>query len=127
MERLTHERSNGIKSGYWSPNKKQELVDRLAKYEDTGLTTEEIMDGKILTGWIPVEERLPDLHKEMDSDGDYYMISDPVLITYDGGKIGISEYEIDDGCQCIWNDLYEEIDVIAWMPLPEPYKEPGNE
>lgn len=30
MERLTHKRENGIKRGYWSPNKKQELVDRLA-------------------------------------------------------------------------------------------------
>ncbi len=28
MERLTHKRENGIKRGYWSPNKKQELVDR---------------------------------------------------------------------------------------------------
>ena len=34
MERLTHKRENGIKRGYWSPNKKQELVDRLAMYED---------------------------------------------------------------------------------------------
>ena len=28
MERLTHKRENGIKRGYWSPNKKQEFVDR---------------------------------------------------------------------------------------------------
>lgn len=42
MERLTHKRNNGIKEGYWSPNKKDELVTRLAQYEDTGLTPEEI-------------------------------------------------------------------------------------
>ena len=42
MERLTHKRANGIKEGYWSPNKKQELVDTLAAYEDTGLTAEQI-------------------------------------------------------------------------------------
>lgn len=36
MERLTHKRvSGGISTGYWSPAKKQELVDRLAMYEDT--------------------------------------------------------------------------------------------
>lgn len=35
VERLTHKRANGIKDGYWSPNKKQELLDRLAEYEDT--------------------------------------------------------------------------------------------
>lgn len=32
----------------------------LKKYEDTGLTPDEIMDGKLLSGWIPVEERLPE-------------------------------------------------------------------
>lgn len=46
MERLTHRRMNGIKEGYWPPNKKQELVDRLAEYEDTGLTPEQIMELK---------------------------------------------------------------------------------
>lgn len=42
MERLTHKRANGIKDGYWSPNKKQELIDRLAEYEETGMTPEDI-------------------------------------------------------------------------------------
>ena len=40
MSRLTHKRNNGIKEGYWSPNKKEELVQRLAEYEDTGLDPE---------------------------------------------------------------------------------------
>ena len=42
MKRLTHIRVNGMKSGFWSPNKKGELVDRLAQYEDIGLEPEEI-------------------------------------------------------------------------------------
>lgn len=42
MERLTHKRNNGIKDGYWSPNKKDELVARLAQYENTGLTPEDL-------------------------------------------------------------------------------------
>ena len=46
MKRLTFYRSNGIKEGHWSPSKKQELVDRLAGYEDTGLTPPEIMELK---------------------------------------------------------------------------------
>lgn len=50
MERLTHKRENGIKRGYWSPNRKQELVDRLAMYEDR-----EEKDR-----WIPISERLPE-------------------------------------------------------------------
>ena len=34
----------------------QEVIDRLAAYEDTGLTPEEIQQMR----WIPVEERLPE-------------------------------------------------------------------
>lgn len=33
MSRLTHERVNGIKTGYWSPAKKEELVQRLGQIE----------------------------------------------------------------------------------------------
>ena len=42
MERLTAPRCSGIKSGYWSTAKKEELVQRLGQYDDTGLTPEEI-------------------------------------------------------------------------------------
>ena len=36
QERMTSERVNGIKSGYWSPARKEELVQRLAEYENIG-------------------------------------------------------------------------------------------
>lgn len=42
MDRLTAQRCSGIESGYWSTAKKDELVQRLGQYEDTGLTPEEI-------------------------------------------------------------------------------------
>lgn len=42
MKRLTHERCNGIKTGYWSPEKKDELVKALAEYENTRLTPDQI-------------------------------------------------------------------------------------
>lgn len=48
MSRLTHKRNNGIKEGYWSPNKKEELVQRLAEYEDTGLDPEQVQQLKEL-------------------------------------------------------------------------------
>lgn len=32
MERLTHERVNGIKTGYWSAATKEVLVQKLAAY-----------------------------------------------------------------------------------------------
>ncbi len=42
MERLTHERVNGIKTGYWSAATKEALVQRLAAYENTGLEPEDM-------------------------------------------------------------------------------------
>ena len=74
MERLTHERNNGIKTGYWSPNKKEDLLSRLAEYENTGLTPAQIQEiDKLYLAlcreltelrkrqqWIPVSEKLPE-------------------------------------------------------------------
>ena len=42
MERLTHERVNGIKMGYWSAATKEALVQKLAAYENTGYEPDEI-------------------------------------------------------------------------------------
>lgn len=64
MQRLTHERANGIKSGYWSAAKKEELVQRLAAYEDTGLEPEEVIELKKLV----VESGLNELHKQVEKD-----------------------------------------------------------
>ena len=41
-ERLTSVRVSGIKTGYWSAQKKEELVQRLGEYEDLGYTPEEL-------------------------------------------------------------------------------------
>lgn len=114
MERLTHPRSSGIKTKYWSPNKKDELVERLTAYEDTDLTPQEIYSlkaGTILkalrTEWIPVEERLPE-------DGTY-------LCTLDGELCGLDE-PFTGMCGIENGKWDEEGCVIAWMPLPEPYQ-----
>ena len=48
MERLTHERVNGIKTGYWSASTKEFLTQRLGAYEDIGLMPAEIKDLKLL-------------------------------------------------------------------------------
>ena len=42
MKRLTLERVNGIKTGYWSPAKKEELIERLSQYEDLGYDPEDL-------------------------------------------------------------------------------------
>lgn len=81
---------------------------QLKKYEDTGLMPEEIMDGKLLTGWIPVEERLP-----VTDDGYAH-----IMVSMDDGFVCTTDYTDRDGFE-LWADSGE---VIAWMPLPEPYK-----
>ena len=42
MGRLTAQRMNGIKSGYWSLAKKDELIQRLGEYEDMGLEPDQL-------------------------------------------------------------------------------------
>ena len=105
MERLTHKRENGIKRGYWSPNKKQELVDRLAK------------DTNVLGKWIPISARLPE-------DESYILVSFenasmPDIARYEENDEGGTFYPGDDEKSYSSYGIF----VNAWMPLPEPYRE----
>lgn len=113
MERLTHKRENGIKRGYWSPNKKQELVDRLAMYEDR----EDAKDTNVLGKWIPISEHLPE-------DESYILVSFenatmPDIARYEENDEGGTFYPGDDEKSYSSYGLF----VNAWMPLPEPYKQ----
>ncbi len=109
MSRLTQKRVNGIKMGYWSTSKKDELVARLAEYEDTGLEPADVLQLKRESEerrWIPVTDRLPE-------DGYYLATLDGELVNQEEAFTGMSG--IENGK---WD---EEGCVIAWMPLPEPY------
>lgn len=83
IERLTHKRVNGIKKGYWSPNKKQELVGALAVYENTGMTPEQIQE---------LKER--DTAKEPQYEGDGYYEGELVYDTWICSNCG-ERYEVD--------------------------------
>lgn len=84
-------------------------IKKLAAYEDTGLTPQEIMDGKMLTGWIPVEERLP------EKISTYYLVT-----TTRSPKIEMAWYLDGDW---YWNNSDVKMGgAIAWMPLPKPYR-----
>lgn len=141
MNRLTHQRNSGIKTGYWSPNKKDELVTALAAYEDTGLTPEDVVIlndfeksqiGKLLKtlgeerkkhAWTPVIEKLPET-------------DDYVLLSFSNCTLLlIGRYECDEDSGGAWyvGDCDEEdtcisqnLFVNAWMPLPKPYREEDN-
>lgn len=63
------------------------------------------------TGWIPVSERLP------MSDEEYHTF----LVTDSKGNVALSEFYLSiSDKKPYWSGM---IDVKAWMPLPEPYKE----
>lgn len=75
----------------------------------------------ISEGWIPCSKKMP------DEDGEY-------LVTFNGkfidNIIKVMFYEVDKNYFSIYvpgaGDIpYEE--VIAWTPLPEPYKEADDE
>lgn len=53
-DRLTHQRASG--QGFWSNRKKDELVERLAAYENTGVTPEEI--SQMLKAGLLLESRV---------------------------------------------------------------------
>ena len=71
-------------------------------------------------GWIPCSERLPKI-------GEYH-ISEPCLVYCKGGVYAFAELEENIFGQVGWNcerddDYHEPIgEVIAWMPLPKPWK-----
>ena len=70
--------------------------------------------------WIPCSERLPDI-------GEHY-VSEPCIVYCSNGAYGFAELEENIfgqvGWDCERDDEYHEPlgEVIAWMPLPEPYK-----
>ena len=92
--------------------------EMLRAYENTGLTPEEIMDDKLLTGWIPVTERLPeDIVNPITRDAYVY----PVTVNL-GGVTDTRYYSF---CRGHWyNQGPKEMDalVIAWQARPEPYR-----
>lgn len=62
---------------------------------------------KRATDWIPVEERLP------EESGFYFVTADF------GEQVSTANCHFDKKIEKWWATMYE---VIAWMPLPEPYK-----
>ena len=102
-------------------NKLAEAMEKLAEFEEKekcGEWLDAIELAKIAIAlqsqkWIPCSERLPK-KPEIDGDSDGYIVqtrrvAQPFIGYWDGRE---------------WTD--EEVDildeVIAWMPLPEPYK-----
>ncbi|MCR4674062.1 MAG: DUF551 domain-containing protein [Lachnospiraceae bacterium] len=88
----------------------------------------EVLKQEQKTEWIPVSERLPD-------KGGQYLVTlhfsthDVIdVISYARNLYLVDEYDFSDKKRPGWFDYdseygyYERGDVIAWQPLPEPYK-----
>ena len=74
--------------------------------------------------WILVSDRLPDPE---DDDGEF---SDWVLVTLNFGEMGISNIRTCEAYYCFsekrWHReryKYAKGEIVAWKPLPKPYKE----
>lgn len=117
MERLTVKgfvwkgTSNFRNIGRWNL---AECLNRLSEYEDTNLTPDEInalRERGINDGWIPADERLPEVGKY-------------VLCTNKYGEVLVYRYG--------WNGPHTRkmffhlcgaaANITAWRPLPEPYQ-----
>ena len=83
--------------------------------------------------WIPVSERLPEVHESGNSVSGIYMQSNPVLVYgaceyEDNAQFHVVTYCDDLDGNTYWSTELDAITVsgvIAWMPLPEAYK-PNN-
>lgn len=122
MERLTkayedgtHASADNLPCEENSWEYKRLLIEKLGAYEDTGLEPGEILDGKMLTGWIPVAERLP-------TENEYRVVcsahsSKPFLKRFEIAYItDTTEYQFGyyDGYKWI-DKCYEVIqNVVAW-------------
>lgn len=114
-------------------NSYRKLIERLKTYEDTGLEPEEVESLNIFDGsqavmataklqeeqrkhrWIPVSEQLPEKPEEPPEFDNKTL--ELYLVTVKNSERPFRAF---------WNgasftDGLLKLDVIAWMPLPEPY------
>ena len=125
MERLTYRDANG-ELWYSDNGTERDRLHRLAAYEDTGFTPEEVQQMR----WIPVEERLP------EEEGVYIVCVDGE-VKWDAYCMfeGVERWLCYDGrLNALYIDPYSSKPkreppyprVTHWMPLPKLPKEGTN-
>ena len=98
------------------------LANRPTERDSLIVATRKAFEALEGTKWIPSSERLPEKYIGQwlccTSDGDV------MILPYDTPGDGTKEcafYKWDDD-----GYFYQIFDVIAWMPLPEPYRGEGS-
>ena len=88
----------------------------IGKWEDLGSYKPDwcpLQDALMVGEWIPVSERMPSV------DGDAYLVTDYCTqINHRRTRIAYC-YANKDG---FWSNTPKGYEIVAWMPLPEPYK-----
>lgn len=102
--------------GYNQPRTAQEC------YCSSFETLQELVDKADPLEWIPVSERLPEPPRGRNPMLDYKML-DIYLVTVSDEGYPIRAFW--DGKD--FGDGMFKLDVKAWMPLPNPYKEKEND
>ena len=90
-----------------------------------GLTSGEAVKkwNKRSNGWIPVTERLPEKYGRVLATYVEYGVEKVGQVTFGDMRQSCEPYELVSGFTLFSKYCEEEVIVIAWQPLPEPYEE----
>ena len=117
-----------------------DLLD-LDRTQTVNIALDTVIEAAEETRWIPVSERLPEdikpvivTWKNTDPKSYYqYIVGKHFIGTahYKSGKwfwySSITEDLLAEYGKCDSEEFDEAIEVIAWQPLPQPYKAEGSE
>lgn len=95
-----------------------EKTDDILYNDEIGRTILSTLEHQLTNGWIPVSERLPNI-------GETVLLAVAVNrgISHEYGSVDIA-WICDKENKCFYgtDGKYSYDEVIAWQPLPEPYK-----
>ena len=118
MNRLTERLPNGVvRAPVTDENRGDSCMMRLAAYEDTGLTPEEVAALKEQTRWIPVSERLPNMCGFKCLVCAKNKFEQTHVFTAFTGYMEHWKLEF-HSCEPQYDDL-SAWEITHWMPLPE--------
>ena len=96
-------------------------MDKMAKSVAERAVEELKNNGVFIARWIPVNEMLPKAGEYVGNVAKYYLVQNEY------GDIFVARYTHSE----YWEQIYQfkpcTDEIVAWMPLPEPYKEGESE
>lgn len=101
------------------PSQKQIVTGEYPQVAESLDIAIELLKKQLNGGWVPVSERLPKVHKRYLVNMKHKSLNE----TFIDCRYFYSDYQFE------YRDDFERRnwEVIAWQPLPQPYKEVENE